>query len=346
MSAAAPPRAPASTVRRAMHADLPDLLQFYRRHHPQRTRLCNAEVQSWLFARQPGSDSTLPLFILESGGEVVGSIGYVGARLCRDGETSELAFPINYFVSDEFKGLPALRLFKAVMAEKHSLAGAYVSGDARRLLGKLRFADRSSDLKGYHYGLLVPTTWREFLTSGIRRTAESLRTFWRAASLRRAGHHVSRNLDDAFIAGMHGIPGTIHVEKSAGFVRWRYADSPAMDCHFIYQTIGRTPAGLLVTHYDASRRELVILDILCKEGRLWQLTGLVDASITLARELGCSALVTHALSARMDKVLRRCLFGSAASDLGMFLFSAIGPIHQALAADPDLHLMLGDTDAY
>jgi hypothetical protein len=337
---------PKVSVRRAEPRDFLPLRDFYRRQHPHRPRLSDEHLQRWLFLDQPGSSERMPLFVLEVDGVVAGGIGYVATQVCAAGLTVELAFPVNYFIDERYRGLPALRLMRAVMGDCGALAGAYISDEARKLTTKMGFADRSREVRGFYYGIESAGSFKSRVLNRITRHAERMRHFWRLVRRAPDAHRVSDVLDEEFASRFNRIPGVIHPQKSARFIAWRYASSPSLRCRFIYQSIGSEPQAMAVVHGDRDGRSLVILDVLWCNHESYLLVSLIDRIIGFARENRYEMVVTQALSPRVRKALRACLFREAASDLGLVLFSSVKEVNEALSTSDNLHFMIGDTDAY
>ena len=101
-------------VRRACKDDITALEAFYRRDFPDRPRLSDMALWRWEFTENPQVSDNLPFFVIESGGNIHGTIGYVPLRLRVGERTISSGHPVNYFVGPQYIGLPALQLFRAM----------------------------------------------------------------------------------------------------------------------------------------------------------------------------------------------------------------------------------------
>lgn len=337
---------PNVAIRRATPQDWPSLLAFYETHHPHRTRLTNSKIFTWLFIDQPGARQRFPFFVLEIDGQIAGAIGYVLGTLGVDDQLSKFVTPINYFVGLRGKGLPALLLFRAVMAESDTVICSYVSKDAKRLTAKLGFVDRGEDLLCSYYSLKQSGSLRSVVFGGARRLMEWSRRLLGSSIFPAMRFKVSAELisdcEPLFVAS-RGMANTV---KTYEFLRWRYVDSPLLKCSFIYQYLGVEIAGVAVVHHDQLRRELILLEMRWKNGRRMQGVALLDAVIGVARQLGCDTVVSHTLSEQLRPVFKLCLFFPVISQLGITLFSRDRHLHGVLSRSTNLSYMLGDTDAY
>ena len=85
-------------VRRAHRDDIAALEIFYRMNFPDRPRLNNMALWRWEFAENPLVSGELPFFVIESGGEIHGAIGYVPLQLRVGERIISSGHPVNYFV--------------------------------------------------------------------------------------------------------------------------------------------------------------------------------------------------------------------------------------------------------
>lgn len=346
MSPSSPSTEPTIAVRRARREDRDALMTFYREQHAQRARLIDPAIWDWLFVQQPYASDRLPFFVLESNGRIVGGIGYIRAKLSVEGGQVEASFPINYFIDPAYKGLPALRLFRAVLNESPLAIGAYVSPDAMRLLLKSGFADLSDAFCNYYYGLQAGSpSLRGMALALARRMAEWGRRLWGALRHPAVSYRLGAELDAAFAKELTATSGAISVCKTFEWLEWRYVKSPLLKSQFVYQFQAGRPAALAIIFIDTARDELVLLDFLSAPAAAC-LTGLIDRLIVVARANHCRTIATHALSDSLGRHARACLFASMKSDLGLAVFARDKPLRNLLVDVHRWHLMLGDTDAY
>jgi hypothetical protein len=338
-----PAPAPEARLRRATTDDWAALAAFYAASHAERSRLHDEALWRWAFASRPGPPT---FFVLESATGIVGGIGYVPVELRVDGDHLPGALPVNYFVDDRYRGLPALRLLRAVQGECARLVGAYVSPSALRLLVKSGFTDLSGALRAYHRGVRSGYGPRRAIVQLARRIADAVLGL--ADRLRtRELRHVARtaldaDLDDRFASG----PGAVGLRKTAEYLRWRYERSPALQPTFVHRYEQGALTGIAVLQFDRGGDRALLLDLLVRDAAPATLTGLVLAAVREARVRGASTLVTQALSGAVDAALRRCLFGTLPGDLGLAV-QVRDAAERASLGDPSRwHFMLGDCDAY
>ncbi len=349
MTVQTPASIPVIAVRRACVEDRARLLNFYVEHHAQRSRLTDGAIWDWLFLKQPDMSGELPLYILEANGDIAGGIGYIGAQAQVDGQTIPAILPINYFINPAFRGLPALRLLRMALDDRALAIGAYVSPDALRLLQKMGFVDLSASVRSYHYGLRAESGLRSVATVALRRVAELLRCGVRAIMHRRLSHRVGAELDREFVEQCHPAAGLNRMQKRFAWLEWRYVKSPLLNSalfrvEFVYQFRSGRPVAMAIIAVDATRRELILLDVIWSEGAV--LGAVIDRAIERGRAAGCRVVSTNALSAPLHQTLTACLFASTVSNIGMMVM-ARDPMVRAAATDPARwHFMVGDCDAY
>lgn len=322
-------------------------MDFYSRHHAQRSRLNDAMLWVWEFVETAHRSDELPFFVLTDGGRIVGGIGYIDVTLDLGERMIPAAMPVNYFIDPAYKGLPALRLLRAVQNERDILIGSYVSEDALRLLTKSGFKDLSAHVRAYHYPLRFNAFNPRSVAAWMWRRASEWR---RRANTLRSGEELeyreSTRLNALHADTFAASSGVVRISKNHAFIHWRYESSPILDPVFVLQSTGARACGLAVLHIDRKRSECVLLDVLWTDHPTGRLPGLIDEVIRTARKHGCRMLITHALSTTLDTVLTQCLFSSRVSDLGMCILARKEPERDILTNPARWHFMLGDTDAY
>ncbi|WP_243373883.1 GNAT family N-acetyltransferase [Geotalea sp. SG265] len=109
----------------------------------------------WKFLKHPYAVE-LPFFIMEDDGRVVGTQGYWPFYLRVGNKRMTCGHLVDFNVKDPYRGLPTLRLFKAVSACSQLNFGAYISQDAQRFFTAANWVDMSSNLKNYYMYLRAP----------------------------------------------------------------------------------------------------------------------------------------------------------------------------------------------
>ena len=134
----------------------------------------------WEFTENPQVSDNLPFFVIESGGNIHGTIGYVPLRLRVGERTISSGHPVNYFVGPQYKGLPALQLFRAMQNDCPIVFAGYFSGDSKRLLMKMGYVDLSKHVQKYYLSLHTDTVRLKTLRHRLRsRSLQLLRRAWR-----------------------------------------------------------------------------------------------------------------------------------------------------------------------
>lgn len=319
-------------------------MAFYREHHAGRPRLLDAAAWSWTFLDQPQAGSAIPFFMLAGGERVRGGIGYIAATLVVDGRMHAARLPVNYFVDDACRGLPALRLLRAVLHDSPVTIAAYVSPDARRLLTTAGFVDLSAAVTAYHYVVTAAGGgWHGATVARLRHLAEVARALRRRLAGASFEHRLS-TVPAADCADAVGGDGPVRLRKDSAWVAWRYVRSPLLRCEFVQQYHAGTPTGMAVFAVDEQRRDLVVLDLPWRDAPRGSLVALIDALLEVARRRGCHTVSTHALSAAVERALRRCLFGHRPSDLGLLVLARSTELRDVLTDPKRWHFMLGDCD--
>lgn len=336
------------SLRRATAADCDRLVSFYREFHAARARLTDPAIWRWQFLEQPHAAGIVPFFILEDGGQICGGIGYLCVKIRTGERVVDGLVPVNYFINPAYRGLPALRLFRAVLQESPVTIGTYVSQDALGLLNKSGFEDLSSEVHVYYYPLRAAANGS--LASRLKATLRSAWEAVRAVGLRISqpglAYRVSTELDHAFVRDPGWWPGLQCLQKSSEWLDWRYRKSPLLRARFVYQTRRGEPCGLAVIHVDAAKDTLVILDLLVHSADDGPIYGLVDEILAVARREKCALVVCHAVSTRLRRIFRNCLFGSRQSDVNLLVLCREAGLSGALADPGRWTFQLGDSDVY
>ena len=354
MTAEAMPQ-PAIVMRRAARADAAHLAEFYARNFADRPRLNDTALWEWEFAQQPGAGDSFPFFVLEAeaGDRIEGGIGYVRFQWRAGAHIVAGLHPVNYFVNPNFKGLHALRLFRAALSEAPVVLGSYISDAAAPLVKRSGFVDLSAHYNAYHFPLCFIATGTS-LARGLRAAILNLgRRMWvsmlgAVARLRTSNlhYHVAERVDTRWLS--HTFAWRLadcSVVKDANYVAWRYS-SPALNCRYIWQLRGETPIALAVMHLDQARGEAVLLDCMAENGEPWALLGLIAKTMSMARRGGAGIWITHTLSAPLERALRMLGCGWRQSPLGLTVLCADVSIRDQVNDYRGWHFMVGDTDVY
>ena len=342
---------PAITLRRATHADAMQLVEFYARHFADRPRLNDTALWTWEFAAQPSAAENFPFFVLDSGERIEGGIGYLRFDWHAGAQTIAGVRPVNYFVNPNYKGLHALRLFRTALSEAPLVLGSYVSDSAMPLVKRSGFSDLSRHYFAYHFSLRRAAS----ATGKLRNAALVLSRrvwlagVWAVARLRvpKIHYHSTDRLDLTWLENTKSWRlSNCGIVKDAAYLTWRYADSPVLNCHYIWQLRGDAPIALAILHLDPTRREAVLLDCLAVNDDFWRLAGLISRTMLHARRAGAQLWTTHALSTPLDRVLRALGCARRQSPFGLSVLCADERLRAQITDPRHWHFMVGDTDVY
>lgn len=340
---------PAPVVRRIEERDLPALREFHRRHSPERARLNDTAMWHWEFDQRRIADGMRPYFVLDTGDRIEGAIGYIPATL-RVGETEIVSgHPVDFFVDAAYRGLPALRMIKAVMAELPTAFAGYVSDDARRLFGKLGYKDLSAAFDSWHFPLRSDN--RDLLS----RTLAAARAVWISAltiaaglmSICRTRHTVLDHLPDAFPtqSNEQGFGAKNHILKTPAYLHWRYVQHPKLKCFYVLQSRAGRPCALAVAGFDNDRQQALLLDAIGPRMPWFARAALILAVLRAARQRGASVITTH-LAGPFAQTLRLCGFGRTSGTMGFLVYARDAGLSERLSKAADWHFTLGDTDRH
>jgi len=344
-----PPVPPTIEVTRAAAHDWPALAEFYARQFSERPRLNDARVWQWEFLEQPGDAPHVRFYVLKVDGRIEGAIGYLQFDLCVGDASFAAIHPVNYFVNPRYKGLPALRLFRAMLEQRRIVIGSYVSDDARRLLNKSGFIDFAAHVHGYYMGLGISphSNLRDRLVWAGRRVWETvLRAHVRTMD-RSLTYRIDVELDAALleIAGAWPPPG-IGIRKTPEYLLWRYARSPALNCRYLWQFANGAPVSLAVLHFDKRENSAIVLDLTAATFESDRCTGIFLEMIRHSRANALDMFTTHCMSPMVEAVLRRIGCGRVTSDLGFMLYIPDAEEKKIPSDAKRWHFMIGDTDRY
>lgn len=342
-------RLPDVQVVRALESDWPAIQAFFSREFKDHPRLSNSEEWHWKFLEQPGTGQQPRFLLLKVNGQIEGTVGFICFDIQYGERTISAIHPVNFFVSPNHKGLPALRLFRAVLREGELVIGSSISGDASRLLSKSGFIDLSAYLYAYHLGLRVTQSvgprgliirigrifWTVLLRSFLRTTCHKLT------------YRIESSLDAMLLDSASHWPSPNHgIHKTGEYLRWRYAHSPFLNCCYIWQLDNGFPVGLAILHMDSNNRTAVLLDLATASPKLSYSISMVLRVIQHADESGMDILISHCMSHNLEKALRLSGCARRVSELGFMAYSTNATTMNMLRDTRKMHFVLGDTDLY
>jgi hypothetical protein len=339
----------APTVRRVEARDLPTLRAFHRRYSPDRARLNNAAIWHWEFDRRRNARGEIPYFVLDTGDRIEGAVGYVPLTLRAGGAEHESGHPVDFFVEEAHRGLPALRLIKAVMAELPTAFAGYVSDDARRLFGKLGYRDLSTAFGSWYCPLRSPDGRLLNFLKAVARAAwlAAVTVAAQAATFGRLRHAVTERPPEGFpVAGEEqGFGAANHILKSPAWLDWRYGQHPALTCFYVVQYRAGRPRALAVAGYESDPGRLLLLDAIGPRLSWAARAALILALVRAARRRGALDITTH-LAGPLARSLRFCGFSRTSGTMGFLVYARDVELLKRLSVAADWHFTLGDTDRH
>ncbi len=344
---------PTMVVRRAEPADVPQLEAFYRRFHPNRTRLHNMKTWHWEFLDNPNKRGNIPFFVIEADGEIHGGIGYLPVNLQCGDRTVTAGHPVNHFVDPAFKGLPALRLMRACLRESAVTFFSYLTDDAVRLAKATGFVDLSSHLSHYYLALgnhaggwrgypkfLALRFARMVLVTAARVYCATTGGRWETA--------VQAQIPALPERSTNANPSKLRyaVVKDAAYLHWRYARSPLLNCSYVSVRENGTVTALAVVHMDHKLKTAAILDIIQASQNFARSLRLLIAVVDHCRAVGATMLSTHLIHAEIEPAFRWLGFGRQPSNHHFMVYAEDKALKAALSDASKWEFFLGDTDVY
>jgi len=341
-------------MRRATGSDAPRLTEFYNRHFADRPRLNDTSLWKWKFAAQPDISNAFPFFVLDNSHSIEGGIGFVHLNLYIGTQIVAAVHPVNFFVNPGFKGLHALRLFRAAVNEAPIVLGSNISEAASPLVKRSGFVDFSAYYNAYYLPLQINRSETSTIRTFRFAILYLIRRIWisilDAAVLFRkpdVSYQVAETLNTSLLAQVSTWRmANCAIVKDANYISWRYASSPVLNCKYIWQMRGNKPIALAIMHLDLMRGEAVLLDCIAESTGLWTLVGLLTKSMYWARRSGAKYWITSTLSAPLERALRTLGCRWQQSSLGLSVLCSENSIRDVVTDYKNWHFMVGDTDMY
>lgn len=327
--------------------DIQSLEAFYSEHHSFRTRLLDIDLWQWEFRDNPAAQNNpIPFFVIEDKGQVQGTIGTIPFEISIDGKKYNACHPVNYFVAPEYKGLPALRLLKAVLSEYEIILSSYISDDASKLFKAARFTNLGEYLFDFFFKLDNPENAKSRLIQSLRKVWIAACNFYLRKTLKQTSVYISTTLDARCMPAGDICSSMNGIVKDLAYVTWRYDKSPVLNCTYYYVKSDNTVSNLAVVHTDRDSNRAILLDILGQIENVKIVGLLLTEIIKDCRQKNNKMLLTVTLNIRLKKVLKILGFSKKLSQHGFMLYSKNKDIKPALSEHKDWHFIIGDTDLY
>lgn len=334
--------------------DLQSLNQFYQKHFPDNAVLNNEALWQWSFVQNPLIGDKIPFFVIKLGDEIVGAIGYIPVKFYLGTIIYSGCHPINFFIDPRFKGLPALRLFRKVLAECEIIFASYLSEDASKLLTTSGFVDLSEHLRDYYYPLKNHQPTIESARWSIKTKSWILywiRTSWLytlqffCGLQRNISHQVHHTWSDDLVPeDATPAASRISIVKDKIYLRWRYADSPRLNCVYFSVVKNGLPAGLAILHFDHNKA--VILDIVVRPHDPVVTLCLISQILLYCKKQDLHLLTIVVLNKYIESKLKLLGFGKNISSYGLMAFAKDKKLKAMLSNADSWDFMTGNTDIY
>jgi len=343
-------------VRRVETGELDSLNQFYREYFPDKPVLLDNEIWKWSFLSSPFLHSGIPFFVIEENHYIRGGIGYLAVEFNVNNQRLAAGHPVNFFVAPDYKGLPAVRLLKKVTSENEVSYASYFSKDAEKLILAARWSDLSNYINNYYFPLQVTPLQKS--TSGhlISRFKKTIRMSWLSflAVTKRFGSipkdiRISRHSefsDSLCPANLDQTSPYCGVYKDNRFIKWRYAESPRLDCRYFTVSSGNTISALAIIHLDRNKNQAIIMDLVdvgCTRDTLALL--FIDI-IRYCNEQGLTMVSTVMLNDKVDNLLRKLGFGVTNSVFGLMFYTKDKTLKSILDKPQNWDFWIGHSDVY
>ena len=340
-------------VRRFNPADENALFAFRKRIIAPGSNDLNREYFRWKFLNQPYTDK-IPLFILETEGRIVGTQGYLSMPMVVGNKVVPCAHLVDFNVEDSFKGLAAVRLFKAINKQTHVNFISNLSEDARKFFKSARWIDLSSQLYSVYFFIKSPFD----LSERAARFKFTLASLLRGFKLRRStsktfsaqyriefANSCPSNINHIF--GQSSEDGELYFKKDIKFLKWRYDSCPVFKYQYAILTAKGIPQVLLIYCFVNSGKlqKCIIMDILHNNViDTHVISHFLACHIKYCRDIGID-LVEGVVSSQFTKeAFLRVGFRSNKSDLGFMIDSKDKELRQVFLSGVRLKFMMGDTD--
>ena len=341
-------------VRRLKVEDLPTLIDFYQSYFPDKKVLLDKQYWHWQLEQNPLINDKIPFFILEQSKKIYGGIGYIPLEVKIGTEIKTVAHPTNFFVAPDYKGLPALRLIRAVLKEKDVVLASNMSQDAKELLKSMRFKAINSNLNEYYYGLAVihdRTKQQPYLSNAYHFIKSQLRIAYVTISRRlnrifnqqKTCIKTSETLDTDFIAAINQRYQEIELVKTEKYLNWRYTQSPYSNIMFFYSSIEDKADATCIVHFDKKRRQ-AIMDVIYSSQQSKTLYPLLLEVLFYCIKNNIQLVTTTFSNIDLNKLFRKIGFKHESSNVGLMVYNNEKTLRNKLTQANDWHFIIGDTD--
>jgi hypothetical protein len=336
-------------VRRYMPEDEDALFAFRENIFPKGHKSLDRRHFRWKFLKHPYAEE-LPFFIMEHRNRVVGTQGYWPFHLQVGKKKMTCGHLVDFNVENAYRGLPTLRLFKAVSACSQLNFGAYISQDARRFFSAAKWVDLSSILQNYYCYLNPPKK------SGITGKGKFLcRTLWNQVKYRdlfglarkyelKVELQLPHDIDQ--LLSYRSESDQLKFIKQKKYLIWRYEDSAINKYRFasLYDN-GELKCSLVFNvSKDSGVYRCFIMDIFHPPGDSLSIRVLLVKLIRFLEQYRNIATLQSSGSAIWGEVFKSTGFCSYQSQIGFMCSSDYAGLLTGPTSPWKLNFNLGDTD--
>ena len=337
-------------VRRYKPEDEEALFAFRKTIFPQGSKDLDPDYFRWKFIERADT-SGIPFFVLESYGRIVGTLGYWLLTLTIGDLTVSCGHLVDFNVDKAFRGLPTLKLYRAVSAETEVNFGANISADARRFFGAARWLDLSCRLNN-HYLYLMPSEADNALKLSKYHAGRSIAKMYRWNIYRKNNISFSVRLSNGIPEDLEHLLDCIPERKKISFMKdytyyfWRYG---AQICNR-YNSISLFESGIpkaAIIFYmtpGTELRQCTVMDIICNPYDNSKMELLLCELVTYCDKQKNVELLTATSLPSLNSVFKACGFRTGTSTLGLIVNKKFLDAIGSDTTVDNLDFMMGDTD--
>ncbi len=329
--------------------EIDSLFDFRKRVLPDNAKRSDRGRWLWLLRDNPLVQGELTTWVLKVGDDIVGTASCIPCELNIAGKTVPAGLGADYFVDESFKGLPALKLFKASQKYAAVHVAANLSDSARSLFGKLGYVDLSSFfIHAVAYLKPFPGN-KDRLGSLLKRTYfRTVRRKYRVAS---DSLLVDDQLPPAYADLWERVKSTcrIGINKNLAYMKWRYEQCSTVKYRFVTLVHGAMIEGLAVVTINEEQglHRGVVHDLILPADSPLTVRKLLAATLDHFCDQGCHLCETHLMAPGIAVNLEKTGFTLTQSQLGMMVHFDRRNADLAEIADGNAWTFsLGDTDRY
>ena len=339
-------------IRRAVPADEDIIMSFREKVYPPGHKSLSREYWRWKFLKHPWVKE-IPFYILISNDKVVGTQGYWPVKINCHGQLIGCAQLIDFRVLDEFKGLPAVKLYKATCLANGVNFGSSISEDARRFFKSAKWVDLSEQVGEFYYLLKIS----EIESSIINKIKFAIRLIEKKIKIRSIvkikGDSCQSIISDCPPPGLESLlNGTndlskCHTVKDAAWVNWRYDQCPI--CQYQYASLydGDCLKASLVfrVHSSAPRKIFQIVDLMYLADDMVSFAYLVADCIHFCQAQNLCAIETK-LTGNAQDLFTKIGFQRGELSLGLMIHAKDKKLFDSLRQPGVFPFIIGDSDLW